>query len=65
MKNIIIAFSLLLTFNGLTQNWNFIGPSTGVSNASQMDLETSPNGNLFLAVLNGTQLTVKKWNGTT
>lgn len=54
---------LLLLVAAQAQSWNFIGSSTGY-NASEVDIEITPNGQLYMAYIdtdNGSKATVRKW----
>lgn len=64
MKNLVVVFFFLLTTSLFGQNWQFVGSSTGINNASEVDIEISPNGVLFMAYIdsdNSNKITVKKW----
>lgn len=62
MKRLFLLY-LFLSIQALvySQSWNFLGSSTGIGNATEVDIEVGNNGTLYVAALNGTQLSVKKW----
>ncbi|HLP55308.1 MAG TPA: T9SS type A sorting domain-containing protein [Fluviicola sp.] len=58
----LIAFLSLVTI-GNAQSWNFVGSSVGY-NASEVDIEITPNGQLYMAYIdtdNSSKITVRKW----
>ncbi len=58
----LITFLSLVTI-GHAQSWNFIGSSVGY-NASEVDIEITPNGQLYMAYIdtdNSSKITVRKW----
>lgn len=64
MKQVVflIAFLSLVTI-GNAQSWNFVGSSVGY-NASEVDIEITPNGQLYMAYIdtdNSSKITVRKW----
>lgn len=65
MKHIL---TLLLSFTALAataQPWNFIGSGSGINNASEVDIEISAGGQLFMAYIdtdNSNKITVRKWS---
>ncbi len=64
MKNLLFIFFLTLTTTIFGQSWQFVGSSTGINNASEVDIEISSNGVLFMAYVdadNLNKITVKKW----
>lgn len=68
MKHLILTFALLFTAILHAQPWNFIGSSTGIANASEVDIEISPAGELFMAYIdtdNSNRMTCRKWNRST
>ncbi len=67
MKNIIVLIFTLLTGLSFTQTWNFIGSNTGISNATEVDIEISASGQIFMAYIdvdNSNKATVRKWYGS-
>jgi len=64
MKKLLTLSFLLTAFFGFSQPWNYVGSSTGINNASEVDIEVSGNGQLFMAYIdsdNTNKITVKKW----
>jgi len=64
MKHIVTSLLLFLSFGVMAQPWNYVGSSTGINNASEVDIEISANGQLFMAYIdtdNSSKITVKKW----
>lgn len=64
LLTLLVVFSSTFSFS---QSWNYIGSSTGISNATEVDIEISAGGNLFMAYIdsdNSNKITVKTWNGT-
>jgi trimeric autotransporter adhesin len=64
MKHLFTLSTFLLLFCAANaQSWNFIGSSIGY-NASEIDIEITPNGQLYMAYIdtdNGSKATVRKW----
>jgi hypothetical protein len=57
----------MISLSAVAQPWKFIGSSTGINNASEVDIEISAGGNLFMAYIdsdNSNKISVKRWNGT-
>jgi hypothetical protein len=68
MKSLLSILFFGLCSLAYSQTWNFIGSSTGISNASEVDMEISATGQIFIAYIdsdNTNKATVRKWNGTT
>ncbi len=67
MKKLLTLLVVFASTFSFSQSWNYIGSSTGISNATEVDIEISAGGNLFMAYIdsdNSNKITVKKWNGT-
>jgi hypothetical protein len=71
MKNKIIylqlVFLALCSFSFAQTNWNFVGSSTGIANVTEIDMEVSPAGDLYIAYIDpslSNKITVKKWSGS-
>lgn len=65
MKKLLLSLVVLISTFSFSQNWNYIGSSTGIANASEIDIEISPNGVLYAAYIDGSnsnKITVRKWN---
>ncbi|MGV3613045.1 MAG: T9SS type A sorting domain-containing protein [Fluviicola sp.] len=63
MKKLLTLLVVFVSTFSFSQNWNFIGSSTGIANASEVDIEITPGGNLFAAALgSGGVVTVYKWS---
>lgn len=64
MKHILLLTAFVsLVFASGAQTWNFVGSSVGY-NASEVDIEITPNGQLYMAYIdtdNGSKATVRKW----
>lgn len=64
MKHIALVFFLFgVLFAGHSQSWNFVGSASGY-NASEVDIEITPNGQLYMAYIdtdNSSKITVRKW----
>ena len=67
MKQLVFLIAFLSIVSvGTAQSWNFIGSSIGY-NASEVDIEITPNGQLYMAYIdtdNSSKITVRKWSGT-
>ncbi len=66
MKKLLL---ILITFFSIqfvnSQTWNFIGSSSGIASATEVDLEIGSNGNLFVAytdAVSNNKVTVRKFN---
>lgn len=60
---LLLAFVSLMGGTLNAQSWNFIGSTTGY-NASEVDIEITPNGQLYMAYIdtdNGSRITVRTW----
>lgn len=67
MKTLLGLMVCLITLSVSAQPWKFIGSSAGINNATEVDIEISANGNLFMAYIdsdNSNKISVKKWNGS-
>jgi len=67
MKKLLGLIVCMITLSAAAQPWKFIGSSTGITNATEVDIEISANGTLFMAYIdsdNSNKISVKKWNGT-
>jgi hypothetical protein len=64
MKQLFTLSAFLFLLGAVhAQSWNFIGSSIGY-NASEVDIEITPNGQLYMAYIdtdNGSKATVRKW----
>lgn len=65
MKKLLTLSIVFLSTFSFSQGWNYIGSSTGIANATEVDIETTPGGNLYAAALNGGIVTVYKWSPVT
>lgn len=65
MKKLLTLIVLFVSTFSFSQGWNYIGSSTGIANATEVDIETTPGGNLYAAALNGGVVTVYKWSPLT
>ncbi|WP_343635106.1 T9SS type A sorting domain-containing protein [Fluviicola sp.] len=65
MKKLLTLFVLLVSTVSFSQGWNFIGSNLGIANATEVDIETTPGGNLYAAALSGGVVTVYKWSPVT
>jgi hypothetical protein len=67
MKKLLSLLFFFATIHSFAQPWKFIGPSTGINNATEVDIEISVNGELYIAYIdtgNSNKVTVRRWNGT-
>ncbi|AEA43498.1 T9SS type A sorting domain-containing protein [Fluviicola taffensis] len=65
MKKLLTLFVVFISTFSFSQSWNFIGSSTGIATASEVDIEISTSGVLFAAYIDGSnsnKITVRKWN---
>lgn len=62
MKKLLTLIVLFVSTFSFSQGWNYIGSSTGIANATEVDIETTPGGNLYAAALNAGVVTVYKWS---
>jgi len=65
MKKLLTLIVLFVSTFSFSQGWNYIGSSTGIANATEVDIETTPGGNLYAAALNSGVVTVYKWSPIT
>lgn len=65
MKKLLTLFVLSVSTISFSQGWNFIGSNTGIANATEVDIETTPGGNLYAAALSAGVVTVYKWSPVT
>jgi hypothetical protein len=68
MKNLLLSIALVLAASVSAQPWNFIGSTTGIANATEVDIEISAAGDLFMAYIdtdNANRISCRKWNKTT
>lgn len=65
MKSLLSLLFLGLCTFSYSQSWNFIGSSSGIASATEIDMEIGSNKNLFIAyvdVANSNRITVRKFN---
>ncbi len=62
MKKLLTLLVVFASTFSFSQGWNFIGSSAGIANATEVDIETTPGGNLYAAALNAGVVTVYKWS---
>lgn len=65
MKKLLGLLVVFVSTFSFSQGWNYIGSSTGISNATEVDIEITPNGILYAAYIdasNSNKITVRKWN---
>lgn len=65
MKKLLVIAALLGSFATYAQPWKFIGSSAGIANATEVDIEITPLGNLYAAYIDAgsaNKVTVRKWN---
>lgn len=63
MKKLLTLLVVFASTFSFSQSWNYIGSSTGIANASEVDIEITPGGNLYAAALgSGGVVTVYKWS---
>ncbi len=63
-KHILTLLLSIISIAATAQPWNFVGSNLGINNASEVDIEISPNGQLFMAYIdtdNSSKITVRKW----
>jgi trimeric autotransporter adhesin len=65
MKKLLGLLAVFVSTFSFSQGWNYIGSSTGIANASEVDIEITPGGNLYAAALNSGVVTVYKWSSVT
>nr|WP_294859225.1 T9SS type A sorting domain-containing protein [uncultured Fluviicola sp.] len=65
MKKLLTLIVVFVSTFSFSQGWNYIGSSTGIANATEVDIETTPGGNLYAAALNSGVVTIYKWSPTT
>ncbi|MNJ88976.1 hypothetical protein D3C87_65370 [compost metagenome] len=68
MKKLLLSLFLITSVFSFSQTWNPIGSSTGIANATEVDIEVSANGELFMAYIdsdNSNKISVRKWNRAT
>lgn len=65
MKKLLTLLLISTSTFSFSQGWNFIGSTTGIANASEVDIEVTPGGNLYAAALNSGVVTVYKWSPVT
>lgn len=65
MKKLLTLLVVFVSTFSFSQGWNYIGSSTGIANATEVDIETTPGGNLYAAALNAGVVTVYKWSPIT
>jgi hypothetical protein len=65
MKKLLTLFVLCVSTISFSQGWNYIGSNTGIANATEVDIETTPGGNLYAAALSAGVVTVYKWSPVT
>lgn len=64
MKKLLTLIVLFVSTYSFSQGWNYIGSSLGIANATEVDIETTPGGNLYAAYIDGSnsnKITVRKW----
>jgi hypothetical protein len=62
MKKLLTLIVVFVSTFSFSQSWNYIGSSTGIANATEVDIETTPGGNLYAAALSSGVVTVYKWS---
>lgn len=62
MKKLLTLIVLFVSTFSFSQGWNYIGSPLGIANATEVDIETTPGGNLYAAALNSGVVTVYKWS---
>ncbi|WP_341900417.1 T9SS type A sorting domain-containing protein [Fluviicola taffensis] len=64
MKKLLTLIVVFVSTFSFSQGWNYIGSSTGIANATEVDIEVTPGGNLYAAYIdasNSNKITVRKW----
>ncbi len=64
MKHILTLLISIISIAATAQSWNHIGSSSGINNASEVDIEITANGQLFMAYIdtdNSNKITVRRW----
>jgi hypothetical protein len=64
MKHLLTLLLSLSTLAVTAQPWNFVGSGSGISAATEVDIEITPNGQLYMAYIdasNSNKITVRKW----
>lgn len=67
MKKLLVIAAFLGAYATYAQPWKFIGPATGINNATEVDVEISVNGELYIAYIdtdNANKVSVRRWNGS-
>lgn len=65
MKKFLVIVSVFFSILANAQPWKFVGSTTGINNATEVDIEISAGGQLFMAYIdsdNSHKITVKKWS---
>lgn len=62
MKKLLTLLVVFVSTFSFSQGWNYIGSSTGIANATEVDIEITPGGNLYAASLNSGVISVRQWN---
>lgn len=68
MKKLLGILTLLLALSSNAQSWKFIGSTSGIGDGTEVDMEISNSGTLYIAhidALNSNKITVKKWDEST
>ena len=64
MKHFLTLLISIISIAATAQPWNFVGSSTGINNASEVDIEITPNGLMYMAYIdsdNSNKITIRKW----
>lgn len=67
MKKLLGLIVCIVALSANAQPWKFIGSSTGINNATEVDIEISAGGTIYMAYIdsdNSNRISVKKWSGT-
>lgn len=68
MKKLLALIFACGTLFSFAQPWNFIGSSSGIANATEVDMEISSSGVLYIAYIDGSnsnKISVRKWDAYT
>lgn len=66
MKKLLLSLFVIASHFSFSQDWNHIGSPTGIANATEVDIEISASGTLFMAYIdsdNSNKISVRKWSG--
>lgn len=67
MKKLLLQCVAFLPLFSFSQDWNFIGNSAGIANATEVDIQVTPNGKLYAAYIdadNSKKVSVVQWNAS-